>query len=226
MVEGSFISMILFVLNHSCSYRNREIRKQDFVWVSGCWVVSHAPTIYTTSGSFLASRFQWLGNRNWYIYGGDLFGNPSYMGCPCNDANVWRLFYKIDPPQEMWSLGTWNIYGQGQQKAMEVRTISTKFVSFPFRLSVKYLVVTVISVCLVLFCLPKKSHQIEYLVQCGPAIALCRMQLFSRLQKQQLHYHMGKRGRSTSLPLEQLACLYLCTPAMAVLLPINNCCST
>ncbi len=57
-----------------------------------------------------------------------------------------------------------------------------------------------LSVCFVLFCLPKKSHQIEYLVQCGPAIALCRMQLFSRPQKQQLHYHMGKREVNQPTP--------------------------
>jgi len=64
-----------------------------------------------------------------------------------------------------------------------------------------------LSVCFVFFFLPKKSHQIEYLVQCGPAIALCRMQLFSRPQKQQLHYHMG--NREVNQPTPGSACLFV-----------------
>ncbi len=131
------------------------------------------------------------------------------MACPCNDANVWRLFYKIDPPQDVV---TWDVKC-GASAAEGNGTISTNLCRSFFRLSVKYLVVTVSVFC---FCLPKHDTKFWFNVVLQLRCAGCNSFLDHKNSSSIITW---ERGRSTSLPLEQLASLYLCTPAMAVYYP-------
>jgi hypothetical protein len=60
--------------------------------------------------------------------------------------------------------------------------------------------------------LPSFLQKDVFIITTTSAIAMCRMHLFSRPQKQQLHHHMGKRD----VDLEELAFTCLHTLATAL----------
>jgi hypothetical protein len=74
--------------------------------------------------------------------------------------------------------------------------------------------------------LPRFLQRNVFIISTASAIAMCRMQLFSRPQKQQLHHHMGKREinqeeqlhnmRNREVNQEELAASCLCAPVIAL----------
>jgi hypothetical protein len=110
---------------------------------------------------------------------------------------------------KMWSLGTWNV-GKGSRRQWNY---FNKFVSFLSVSLSKYLVVTV---SVFYFCLPKHHTKFWFNVVLQLRCAGCNSFLDHNNSSSIITW---ERGRSTSLLLEQLASLYLCTPAMAVYYP-------